>query len=245
MARKYELETIPIWDAFDMHTECPLCVLDERAEKRYLDFFLGNSVMIPEMRVEVNRTAFCGNHFYSLFDTAKNRHPLGLITHTHLKDRINSIEAYEKQLLRGPGGNAKQRSRKISRYISHLIDRERTCMICDRMKTTIERYTFTIVYLWRHKEDFAKAFRDSKGFCYYHLVPLMEMATAQLKNQSLARFVEELVRLQQDNVERLEGELLWYTQKFDFQNDDKPWGTSKDALNRALQKITGRIYRDQ
>ena len=41
MARKYELETIPIWDAFDEGSECPLCILDERSEQHYLEFFFG------------------------------------------------------------------------------------------------------------------------------------------------------------------------------------------------------------
>ena len=245
MARKYELETIPIWDAFDAHSECPLCILDEAAEKRYVEFFLGNSVMVPEMRVEVNKTGFCPNHFKMLWSAAQNRHPLSLVTHTHLLDVMKGAERLEKGLTSAAKGGSKSSERRVEKYIEYLRGRERSCMICDRMDYTLERYEFTIVYLWQHKEDFAETFRASKGFCYHHLPRLLEMADRQLGRAACAKFAGEVAALQREHLERLERELLWYTQKFDYQNNDKPWGTSKDALHRALQKITGCIFRDR
>ena len=244
MARKYELETIPIWDAFDADIECPLCLLDERSEKHYLDFFLGNSVMIPEMRVEVNKTGFCRSHFVALWKAASNKHPLSLMVHTHLKDVISKLAAKERPLKAAGSATGRLLTRRIATLIAHLRRRSETCMICDRLAYSLDRYTFTIVYLWNNKEDFRKAFSESKGFCTYHLTGLMEMAREQLGSRRLAGFMAEIVGLQQSSMKRLESELLWYTQKFDYQNSDKPWGTSKDALHRALQKITGRIYRD-
>ena len=238
MARKYELETIPIWDALDQETECPLCILDERAEERYVQFFLGNSVMVPEMRVEVNKTGFCRSHFKALWRGAANRHSLSLITHTHLKDIMEHGEKHENR-------STRKRGEGVASYIEYLRKRDSSCMICDRMDYTRKRYAFTIVHLWRHKEEFRQAISASRGFCYFHLASVLNMAIEQLSKSKSDELASVLIQLQRKEMERIEAELLWYTQKFDYQNDDKPWGTSRDALHRALQKLTGLIYRDR
>ena len=41
------------------------------------------------------------------------------------------------------------------------------------------------------------------------------------------------------NLKRIEGELEWFTLKFDYRNDGKPWGNSKDAPERAINKLMG------
>ena len=48
----------------------------------------------------------------------------------------------------------------------------------------------------------------------------------------------DVIRLQH-NLQRLEKELNWYTQKFDYRNQDAPWGDSKDALERTVNKLRG------
>ncbi len=88
---KYELETIPVWDAFKEGCECPICILFNKAQETYVKFFLGNSVMVPEMRVEVNKTGFCPDHFQMLLQK-RSPHYLGLMTHTHLKEYRELLE---------------------------------------------------------------------------------------------------------------------------------------------------------
>ena len=46
-------------------------------------------------------------------------------------------------------------------------------------------------------------------------------------------------RLELDNLRRVEGELEWFTLKFDYRNDGKPWGNSQDAPERAINKLMG------
>jgi hypothetical protein len=69
------------------------------------------------------------------------------------------------------------------------------------------------------------------------------MSAEVLKGKTLKAFLSDLSGLERENLERLGAELLFYTQKFDVQNIDKPWGSAKDALDRALQKLSGRIMR--
>ncbi|MFP4011975.1 MAG: DUF6062 family protein, partial [Spirochaetaceae bacterium] len=83
---KYELQTIPVWDAYEHAEACPLCYLEGRLESDLRDFFLGNAVMAPEMRVEVNSRGFCARHF-ALLARGTNRLGLTLMTQTHLGDR--------------------------------------------------------------------------------------------------------------------------------------------------------------
>ena len=235
--RKYELETIPIWDAYDGDSECPLCPLEERAEIRYVEHYLGSSIMVPETRIEVNEKGFCPKHLHMLFAFEKNRHGLGLISHTHLQE-IKAKLRIQHRLIRE--GNKK----KLSAFLDQLASAEAGCLICDRLEYTLNRYTYTIVYLWQHKEDFNAAFNGSKGFCLHHLTYVLLMAEERLTGGRFKSFLSDVIRLQEESYERLEGEILWFTQKFDYQNVDKSWGTSKDALHRVLQKLSGIVMKD-
>lgn len=243
---KYELETIPIWDAYDMETECPLCVLGDRAEKRYIDFFLGSSVMAPEMRVEVNKTGFCRKHFQELFSSEKNRHGLGLLSHTHVKEFITPLFKKQRNLSALSKVKTSPRLKKSTHaYNKFLQEHEKACLICDRLDYTLKRYAFTIVYLWQTDPKFEEKFGESKGFCLYHSPYVLDMAAEVIGGGKYSSFINQVLSLQEKSFKRLEKEILWYTQKFDYQNNDKPWGTSKDALNRILQKLTGVVMHDR
>ena len=44
------LDTIPIWDAYKLDTECPLCALEDACEKQFLDIALGGAMMESRIR---------------------------------------------------------------------------------------------------------------------------------------------------------------------------------------------------
>lgn len=244
---KYELETIPIWDTYDGDFECPLCALEQKSEQSYIDFYLGSSVMNPETRVAVNSKGFCPGHFSRLFASRKNRHGLGLISHTHLKERAKALAGIEKRLLAKSKGNREESLKKLSaEYIKALTRGNGSCIICDRLDYTLKRYTFTILYLWKKDDQgFRRKYAESKGFCTRHLPGILEMAPEVLSGGAYADWMKATVENQQKCMQRLDEEIFWYTQKFDFQNNDKPWGTSKDAINRTIQKLTGVIQTDE
>ena len=241
---KYELETIPIWDAYKEDSECPLCILAEKAEAEYLKFFLGNSVMVPEMRVEVNKTGFCPRHYTNLFNTRKNRHGLGLVSHTYLKEQLQELEKLHSKLSVDKKQRGEALKKSVQKFNDTLRQKTESCMICDRVDYTLKRYSFTIVYLWKKDPEFRETFNASKGFCLKHVPEITKMAGEVHSGKQYSQLISEVARLQQQSLERLEPEISWFTQKFDFQNDQKPWGTSKDALHRLVQKLTGIIQRD-
>ena len=65
------------------------------------------------------------------------------------------------------------------------------------------------------------------------------MAASQLNAREQADFAADMEKLTDDSLSRVAGELEWFTLKFDYRNADKPWGNSRDALERAVTKLRG------
>lgn len=245
---KYELETIPVWDAFKLECECPVCILKDKAKETYLKFFLGNSVMVPEMRVEVNKTGFCPEHFSQLLEK-RSPHYLGLMTHTHFKESKSDLKKSFTQIskLAKLASNKLKTPLKDKKLIDaldqlskQLEEDNNKCLICDKIDYTMNRYVFTIVYLWKKNSEFKDFFNNSKGFCLPHQSLITKMASDNLSGVELGAFIQDLFLVQEKNLDRLEEEILYFTQKFSQENDAKPWNGTKDAHYRLIQKITGK-----
>lgn len=251
---KYHLDTIPVWDAYHEDKECPLCILEDNSEKSYVDSFLGGSVMEPDTRIEVNEKGFCPHHNKLLYK-AQNRLGLALMTHTHTLETIEKMKKKTAQLSKDVNSPDKTSLfgsliRKLSskeagldKSILELSDwlrkhRDR-CIICDRINYSLNRYAYTILHLWENDEEFRKIMNKSKGFCFSHLPIILDMAVESLNSKKQATLLSDLLPLQMENMERLEKELHWFTLKFDYRNQDKSWGNSKDAVPRIIQKLTG------
>jgi len=223
---RYHIDTIPVWDAYKQAGECPLCDLRSASEQSYLESFLGASVMEPAVRIEVNEKGFCQRHFAQML-SMKNRLGLALMTHTHLKETMASLTPAASK----NGGHLRRKKA--------VPETSGTCVLCDRLTNTMNRYLYTALYLWARDTDFRKAFNASKGLCLPHYRSLAAMALEALPAADAQAFLKALESLQQENIARIEKELEWFTLKFDYRNADKPWGSSKDALERAIRKLRG------
>jgi hypothetical protein len=186
--------------------------------------------MEPDIRGMVNESGFCPVHFQMLFN-AGNKLGLALMTHTHLLYLLKKIQKPEKYT------HPKTRRE----YCLFLQSNRNDCALCRKLEKTLKRYTFTIVYLWKKDEDFRKAFKESKGFCLPHFAGCTIMADEVLSSRKKELFYKDLYSLQTENLSRIEEEIHWFTQKFDYKNKDKPWKTSRDALQRTIQKLIGKI----
>jgi len=227
---KYQLETIPVWDAYKADSECPLCSLEKKLEKSNVQFFLGGSVMEPDIRGMVNEMGFCAVHFDMLFH-AGNKLGLALMTHTHLRFLQKKTGKCEKNLS----------PKTVDEVCRFLLSKKNECMLCYKLEKALKRYAFTIIYLWKKDDDFRQIFENSKGFCLPHFAQCMNMADEVLSSKKKEAFLYQLYTFQMKNIKRVEEELHWFTQKFDYKNRDKPWKNSKDALQRTIQKLVGKI----
>ena len=115
------------------------------------------------------------------------------------------------------------------------------CVLCERLNNNMERYIYTILYMYRHEAEFPALFAQSKGMCLKHYQETLEMSPKHLSGETLEKFVDTLADLEVENFERLEKELEWFTLKFDYRNEDKPWGNSRDAVKRSVNKLREQI----
>ena len=50
---------------------------------------------------------------------------------------------------------------------------------------------------------------------------------------------EQLCTMMEENMQRVAEDVSWMVEKFDYENHDKPWKNSKDAIQRGMQKLKG------
>jgi hypothetical protein len=127
----------------------------------------------------------------------------------------------------------------ISEMTGLLESLEHSCSICKKLDYTMDRYMDVILYLWCKEEDFRKLFNSKKGFCLKHMKMLLQSSAKYLGQKESAAFVQNLMEIQLPQLERIQQEVNWFTLKFDYRNNDAPWGNSRDALPRTIQKLVG------
>ena len=243
---KLHIDTAPVWEAFRQDSECPLCLLHAKVEAANVDYFLGESVMEPDQRIEVNQKGFCGRHFKQMYEIG-NRLGLALMTHTHMKETMRSLredaqklrdaaatEASRPAISRWVGGRKNGGIQEIADTLSSLDAR---CVLCERVRESMRRYVYTLLYLYKREPEFAELLAHSKGMCLKHFGETLKMAPEHLSGSALKQFVDRLTEVELANFDRLEGEIDWFTRKFDYRNDDKPWGNSRDAVKRSINKL--------
>ena len=96
----------------------------------------------------------------------------------------------------------------------------------------------TFFYLIKD-EEFRKKVENSKGFCMHHFTELLEQAQEKLPNKQIPWFYETVCDLMKENLARVQGDLNWFIDKFDYRNASAPWKNSKDAVSRSMQKLRG------
>lgn len=231
---KYQLETIPVTDAWTSAPVCPLCLLMDGAEQRHIEYYLGNSVMNPETRVLVNKTGFCSRHF-PMMRSAGHAHHLGLIAHTHLQTvRQNLTRKLNALSGRSPAKAALEFAERVQKQT-------KKCLICESMERDIKRYTFTAAVLYIREPDFRKRFDHAPSPCLPHAAQLAQTASETLKKKDAGMFLSALSSRLNRGLEELEQDVLKFTQKFDAQNDSVDWGDSREAHTRTVQMLSGRI----
>ena len=68
---------------------------------------------------------------------------------------------------------------------------------------------------------------------------MLDLAQKTLPAAQADTFANAVAAVELPNLERLSKELEWFTLKYDFRNADKPWGNSRDAVERSINKLMG------
>jgi len=246
---KYEIDTIPVWDALRAGSECPLCLLERRSRQAALRYYLGPSVMVPEVRVTVNETGFRPETL-RLLAKDPNKLGLALLSHTRLKAfrarfaaqakgvRAEAAKAAAKGPVEGLVAGRPLKD-QLARLTAFLRDEESRCLVEAKVRADLERYCFTLVHLWQKDRDFAAAWASSPGTCLRHAPDLLERAADQLGAPALGRFAGEFLDLLDRSLVRVEDDVLAFTQTFDSTHSHAITGNPQGALDRCLAKVAG------
>lgn len=234
---KEKLYTIPVNDAFNKDCECPLCVMYKDLENDAIEFTLGPSYMEEDIRQITDKEGFCEKHIVQLFNK-QNSLGIANILKTHLYNRIKDIEELSKHPINKGGLFKKNTLSPISEYIRN---HNNSCFICNRINSTFDRYIATILHLYKNDASFRTKFNNTKGFCLKHYEMLYSKSLEDLNGSVLDSFINDLNKITIENLKRVDSDLDWFIDKFDYRYKDEPWKNSKDAINRTITKTNSVI----
>lgn len=240
---KEKLYTIPLNDAVNVQDECPFCFIERKLENDMLDFVLGSSssYMESDIREQTDKAGFCRIHTKKMFDYG-NTLGNSLILKTHYQKLRK--EMHEQFASFTPG-----KSSLLSKFRRTTNDADKnpiqawteskdcSCYICEGVQNTFDRYIETFFYLYKNDPSFKEKIINGKGFCLHHFGILCGSADRYMNDKEKAEFYPAMFELMEKNFERIEEDVTWLIDKFDYRNKDADWKNSKDALQRGMQKL--------
>jgi hypothetical protein len=240
---KEKIYTIPVTDAYRSVTACPLCALAANVEENALDYYLGASLMEPDVRKTTNTTGFCGQHLNRMYGKEINRLGMGLMLHTHLLDLQRDISEELLHAAPSSGSFLKGRDKDYKKNLEALADkveaRMDSCIICNKISGTMDRYLDVLLWMFFEDAGFKELFLSKDSHCLYHTAFLLRGAAKHLSQNQASEFVSAFAQQQKNCLTGMIEDMEWFTQKFDYRNKDKSWGNSKDAIPRAISFLSG------
>lgn len=244
---KEKLYTIPVNEAFEADDECPFCHLERQAERSALRFVAGPgaSYMEPDVRAATDGAGFCRVHMKKLYDYGNalgaalmlQTYYAGLLEEFH-EDAAGAKPPEKRELFQ------KKQPPREDGWWQRLESRVDSCYICDKIEYNMERYYATFFALVKDPE-FREKVERSKGFCLGHFARLLKLSEEQLPQGQREWFYGKVIPLMEENLVRVKEDLDWLIAKYDYRNAGADWKNSRDALQRAMQKLEGIYPADQ
>jgi len=230
------IHTIPVLDALREPGYCAFCAMAKKLENDAIQFIMGPAYMEDDIRMETNRVGFCKRHMDAMYKE-QNRLGLGLMLHTYMQQFNKDVSDFVKGRKPAPLFG-KDMNSVIGKLKGHLTGAHEKCYVCSKVETTFKRYVDTFLYLWSKGGYESKLILSQKGYCIPHFIELLTVVE-KLGRGKREKFMDDIVPAWQNLMKELEGDLEWFTLKFDFRNKDEPWKNSKDAVPRAIELLGG------
>ena len=240
---KEKLYTIPLNDAMNADDECPFCYIERNVEQDIMDYVLGSSASYMETDTPgaTDKAGFCRMHYKKMFDYG-NTMGNGWILKTHYKKLIAEMKDQFSHFTPGKTSfmdKLKGKPSEENPVSAWIGEKEKSCYICDYFKKEYARYLDTFFYLYKNDSAFREKLTKSKGFCLHHFRDVLNGADAKLNDAEKKEFFPLVFGLMEENMERVSADVDWLIEKFDYRNKDADWKTSKDAVQRGMQKLKG------
>lgn len=230
---KEQLYTIPVNDAFRSDYECPVCALHQELEQNAIEYTMGPSYMEDDNRAMTDKLGFCQHHIQMLYGQ-KNRLGLALMLKTHTDKTIKDLKELSKNKPSAAG--LFKRTADASPVGTYIKELESHCFICERMEATFQRYIDTIFHLWKKDPEFRDAVSNCKGFCTCHYGLLYDTGSVKLDKNQYSEFLDCLNTVYFNGMERVNDDIEWFINKYDYRYANEPWKNSKDAIPRGIVK---------
>ena len=219
-----KIYTIPVNEAFDLYSGCPVCAIYKKLEDNELDIILGAAMMEPDTRIQTNEQGFCGRHFDMMFNL-KNRLGLALMLESHLSHNI--IKTLKGGLLNFSGKTKK------------LEKQRESCYVCGRIETFMSKMLETAALLWQSEKEFKQKLLNQSYFCMAHYPELLDAGERELPKKYYSDFANDCKEVMVKYAEKLYADVSWFVKKFDYRYENEPWNDSKDAVERAIKFLAG------
>lgn len=242
---KEQIDTIPVNEAYRADDECPFCYLERQVEQKAIRYAFGPgaSYMEPEVRGATDRQGFCRPHFKKVYDYG-NSLGSALVMQTYLIGLRKELEQQldDLELPAKKGLFSKKETEELP-VLQWVRNKNGTCFLCSKIAYNMRRYYATFFHLIKDRE-FRERVESSKGMCMHHFEKLLEAAQEHLPNSQREWFYTTVSDLMRQNLARVQEDLDWFIDKFDYRNAGAPWRNSKDAVSRTMQKLKGGYVAD-
>ena len=216
--------SIPINEAFGPKQGCPFCRIRDAAEERMALYITGAAMMQPDVRQETNRLGFCPRHFDQVLQKG-SRLSVALILESLL------AQVAEEAFPQGRGASKKAQAAAAAR--------QETCFICENVDRGMAHSVECVVALWQREEEFRQLYASQPYICLPHYAMALK-AGQKLPRREAALFQEATARLSQKALGALQEDVTHFCRMYDYRNAGEDWGTSRDAIQRAVGWLTSR-----
>ncbi len=223
---KEHIYTIPLAEALSENCGCVFCTIEKKLEEDALEYFLGPSLMEPDGREITNQKGFCKKHFDDMLKR-NNRLGLALMLETHLTEIAKNLEVKKK----GSMFSKETLEKLTSNSIYEVTD---ACAICDKISGQMKAVASNFAYLWGKEDGFRKRFEVSNGLCLKHTALAIEECSS-LGGKKKYEYIENLLNMQKDKLNKLSQKVHAFTLSFDYRNAGKK--LADDEINSVLNAI--------
>lgn len=238
---KEKLYTIELMDAVNSGEECLFCYLERKLEQNAIEFVLGASYMESNVREQTDSGGFCRTHTKLMFDYGNSLGNAWILKSRmeYVRKQLKSRMAQYAPKKIGFLDRMKNTKTETDPVAGWIREQESHCYICSRMNKAYEQMVKTFVGLLKQEPEFAKLLMESPGFCLHHFADVVKACSRELSEPDQAEWMPKLFALMEKNLERVQEDINWLIEKYDYNNQNADWKTSKDALQRTMQKLTG------
>jgi len=237
---KETIYTIPLTEALEQDSECPFCFLEQKTEQEQIAYALGPAMMEPDYRVLSNARGFCRLHTKKLA-SSKRALPLALVMDTRADTVLQQLEQF---LL---PQKKKSRFSKNESWIDRLTEVAETlsssCLICERVYGTMDKYFEIFWYLCGKDADFRKKVLSGKGFCLHHLKDVLQ-ALPKHAGKKQEEFAKEILEATLMNLNRAKQDNAEFIKQFDYRSNKETSTCPKDAHFILAGKLSKQFERD-